>query len=91
VENSATPHSPVCLPGTDIAMKRATRSLDACDKYGHKQVDCPDAQYGALQSNPYKKSCKTPKNQDRPPPPQPSQELMKSIHSPGGKNYKQAK
>jgi hypothetical protein len=78
---------------TKFGCKKALASIlcYACDKYGHKQVDCPEAQYGTLKANPYKKSRKTPKNQERAPTPQPSEELMKSMYAPGGKKDKQAK
>lgn len=72
---------------TKFGCKKALASIlcYACDKYGHKQVDCPEMKYGAQKANPYKKARKTSKIHERSPTPPPSDELMKSIHAPSGK------
>jgi hypothetical protein len=69
---------------TKLGCKKALASVlcYTCDKYGHKQVDCPEAKYDALKANPYKKARKTSKIRERSLIPPSSEELMKSIHAP---------
>jgi hypothetical protein len=77
---------------TKYECKKAQASIlcYACDKYGHKQIDCPEVKYGSQKLSPYKKARKTSKSPERSTTPPPSEQLLLSVYAPGGKKDQDA-